>query len=518
MKYYSCLWILNLALTGTMTAVGQPHVSRLWLDYEAARRAGTEPELADFSYAGYHTGTRAIPSAAWKVFNVTDFGAVANDDKSDKEAVIAAIRAAEANGSGIIYFPPGRFRLNDESDPHNQPIHIRSSNIVLRGSGSGEGGTELFFERHMDPADPKKLWTCPYAIQIVGKGNTRVASAVVADARRETFSVQVAQADNFQPGDWVELAYLDNSPAAVAAAVAPHAVEPAWKTIINKGVEINEIHRIKAIDGATLTLMEPIHASVEVAKGWMVRKLEMLQEIGIEDLAFVGNWHDDFVHHKDAIHDGGWSCIEMARCANSWIRDCRFTDWNRPLAINRSAAITVQDIVMDGTPGHSSLTLQWTCHSLVQRLDDRASHWHAAGVAKTSSGNVFLRSSYADDTCFESHASQPRWTLLDNIAGGWKYGRWGGALVEQPNHLEGLIFWNYRNTGQGVEGEFRFMLEHSVYGRIIMPYVIGFHGNPQQWVTAQIKVLESNGAAVYPESLYEAQLKLRLALEGQSPP
>lgn len=505
--------ICSLVLGGTVAGDAQTNVSQLWQNFESARLSGTEPELADFSYAGYHTGTRELPRADWQVFDVTDFGAVADDDKSDKQAVVAAIRAAEANGSGIVYFPKGRFRLNDESDPHNQPIHIRESNIVLRGSGSGEGGTELYFERHMDPEDPKKLWTCPFAIQISGKGSTRVVSPVVADSLRETFSVQVEQADKFQQGDWIELRYKDNSPEAVAAAVAPYEVDPNWKSLINKGVEVNEIHRIKSIEGSTLTFMEPIHTRVYANKGWSVGKLQTLEEIGIEDIAFVGNWQDDFVHHKDAIHDGGWSCIELSRCANGWIRDCRFTDWNRPIAINRSAAITVQDIVMDGNPGHSAMTLQWTCHSLVQRIDDRASHWHAAGVAKTSSGNVFLRSSYCADACYEAHASQPRWTLMDNISGGWKYGRWGGALVEQPNHLEGLIFWNYRNIGAGESGDFQFMRFDDIYGRIIQPYVIGFHGNPQQWVESQIRVLESNGERVYPESLYEAQFKLRLAME-----
>lgn len=53
------------------------------------------------------------------------------------------------------------------------------------------------------------------------------------------------------------------------------------------------------------------------------------------------------------------------------------------------------------------------------------------------------------------------------------------------------------------------MRPDSEYGRIIMPYVIGFHGRPQAWVESEIIVLESNGSSVYPESLYEAQVELR---------
>ena len=90
------------------------------------------------------------------------------------------------------------------------------------------------------------------------------------------------------------------------------------------------------------------------------------------------------------------------------------------------------------------------------------------------------------------------------------YGRWGGAEQNQPNHLHGLVFWNYKNTGAGEPGKYHFMRPNSKYGRIIMPYVIGFHGNLQAWVESEIKVLESNGSAVYPESLYEAQFELRM--------
>ena len=90
------------------------------------------------------------------------------------------------------------------------------------------------------------------------------------------------------------------------------------------------------------------------------------------------------------------------------------------------------------------------------------------------------------------------------------YGRWGGAQHNQPNHLRGLVFWNYNNTGAGEPGEFHFMRPDSVYGRNIMPYVIGFHGNPQAWVEKEIEVLESNGTPVQPESLYEAQFELRM--------
>lgn len=501
--------VLALGLLAKV-AVAAENTSRLWEQFVEAKRTGAEPVLADFSYAGYHAGDRDIPDVKAEVFDVTRYGAVPDDEKSDRAAIIEAIAAAEKNGSGIVHFPKGRFLVNEESDPHNQPIFIKSSHIVLRGAGSGAGGTELFMARHMDPANPKQLWTSPFMFQFVGKGKTGKQEAVTADARRQTHGVTVAEASAFEAGQWVVLTLENNSPEVVAAAVAPYKVDPAWSSLVEKGVRIQEFHRIESVQGGRVVFKTPLNSNIKVAEGWNLQRIAPLQEVGVEDIAFTGNWQDEFVHHQDAIHNGGWSMLAFTNCANGWVRRCRFTNTNRVLAVNRSAAITVEDLVLEGKRGHNAVTLEGSSHCLVQRVQDRASHWHAGGVTGPSSGNVFLDCAYPADTCYESHAAQPRWNLFDNISGGWMYGRWGGAAFNQPNHLHGLVFWNYRNIGAGEPGKFHFMRPDDIYGRIIMPYVIGFHGNPQEWVTEEIAVLESNGRPVKPESLYRAQLELRL--------
>lgn len=491
--------------------------SVLWEDFVEAKQEGRIPVLADFSYSGYHAGDKEIPHPDWPVFCITEFGGIPDDGKSDRDAFLAAIEAAEKSGSGIIRFPPGRFRINEEMDPHNEPIVIRSSRIILRGAGSHAGGTEIFIARHMDPADPRKLWTCPYVIQFEGKDRDGPAIRVAGPVRRSSFSVEVSDGAAFAEGDWVELRYLDNSPQAIDEALQGYQPDPRWTGILEQGVEVNEYHLVVRVEKNRLTFREPIHATVSAADGWTVRKISALEEVGVEGISFTGNWKEAFVHHKNAIHDGGWSVLRIVSCVNGWVRDCRFTDVNRCIALVNSAAITLEDIQMEGNPGHNAISLIQASHCLVQRITDHARHWHASGVAKPSSGNVFLRSEYNPDTCFESHASQPRWTLFDNISGGWKYGRWGGALHLQPNHLEGLVFWNYRNTGAGEEGRFHFMRPESdsEYGRIVRPFVIGFHGTPQEWVESEIRFLESNGQPVHPESLYEAQLEYRRSQEKE---
>lgn len=491
-------------------------VSKLWTQFVEARRTGATPILADFSCAGYQRGEAPIPDAVWKIFDVTSFGAVPNDAISDRPALLQAIHAAEENGSGIIFFPPGRYRLNEESDPPNTPIDIRGSRIVLRGSGSGSGGTEIFMSRPMEAAQPAQIWTSPYLLRFQGRGVAGRPVRVAADSPREGHEVEVANASAFRPGDWVCLRVRDRSPEGITEAVAPHAADPRWTNLVRDGVAIDEFHCIERVVGRRLRFKEPIHADVKAGRGWTVVEFHPLVEAGVEDIAFVGNWHEPFVHHKNAIHDGGWSLLSLNSCANGWVRRCRFTDSNRPLTSAGSSGLTIEDIVIDGNPGHHAVALNGTCHSLVRRVQMLTAQWHAGGVAGTSSGNVFLDCRYPPDTCYESHASQPRWTLFDNVSGGWLYGRWGGALSNQPNHLRGLVLWNYENTGTGEPEPFHFMRPErdSEYGRAIMPFVIGFHGAKQAWVESEIEVLESNGTPVEPRSLYEAQLDLRSHTPG----
>jgi hypothetical protein len=512
---------LSLLIASTLNAT----VSSLWTQYTEAKAAGTETTLADFSCAGYRHGEVPLPTPQWRVFDVTDYGAVADDGLSDKVAIQAAINAAVAHGSGIVFFPPGRFRINEPSESNpwvNTPIVVRGSNIVLRGSGHGPGGTELFAERHMNLRNETQLWTAPAMIHFLGTGKrSSPADYLAAPANRGTHTITTTNTPDFAPGDWVVLEMQDNRPDSVAAVVAPHAVESGWTDLINNGVRTAEIHQVASIGSNTITFKEPVHMAMpthaEASHHARVIGFAPLTEVGVEDIAFVGNWKTAFVHHayylddagKRVSHDSAWSALEFSNTVNSWIRDCRFTDWNYGIKISVSAAVTVLRIELDGNPGHNALTMNSSSHCFAGMIHDRARHWHACGVAGLASGNVFWQSEYSADSCFEAHSSQPRWTLFDAVAGGWMYGRWGGSVSNQPNHLRGLVLWNYRNTGPGVAGAFHFFRPSSVYGRIVMPYIVGFHGRSQSFAESTVEVLESNGTPVEPQSLYEAQYKLR---------
>jgi hypothetical protein len=92
-------WSLNAALPFDLAAG----------EYEVLLRNGLGSD-------SYPAGKLTIKPHAevWKtkVFNATDYGAVANDGFDDTVAVKTALEAIKANGGGILYFPRGRYQIN----------------------------------------------------------------------------------------------------------------------------------------------------------------------------------------------------------------------------------------------------------------------------------------------------------------------------------------------------------------------------------------------------------------------
>ena len=118
--------------------------SALWRQFKSATLAGAEPVLPDFSFAGYDYSESSIPDTSdWTVYNVTNYGAVADDTGFDDAGIQAAIDAAEAGGGGIVYFLAGQFRVSPNTNL-NESIVLQGDNILLKGSGFGTGGTEIF--------------------------------------------------------------------------------------------------------------------------------------------------------------------------------------------------------------------------------------------------------------------------------------------------------------------------------------------------------------------------------------
>ncbi|NDD82078.1 MAG: DUF4955 domain-containing protein, partial [Verrucomicrobia bacterium] len=138
---------------------------------------------------------------------------------------------------------------------------------------------------------------------------------------------------------------------------------------------------------------------------------------------------------------------------------------------------------------------------------------HSCSTGNRSAGSVVWRWKLTRESSVDSHGNGPYATLIDRVDGGTMT-RSGGPAPSFPNHLRWMVFWNFSydaddrqpiNLWNHVKGE---------EAKIVRPLFVGLHGKPVTLKEDTLAGNESPGRAVEPESLYEAQLALRL---GQLP-
>ena len=497
-----------------------------------AKEHGTEPILPDFSYSGYHYFNKPVPDVTHPVFDVTEYGAIPNDDVSDQSAIVSAIAAAEENGRGVVFFPPGEFLVNTDADKndegYNEPIYIHSSNIVLRGSGSRKGGTIIRQVNHMPPTGDN-LYSSPYMFVFKPPSTSRrTLTRIKESAERETFWITVNNASRLSVGQWVWVSKTVNSVEGVNEFLAPRSpnlTTKFWGVLLQEGIQIQEEHSIAEIQGNRVRLNEPLHIRVNHAYNWEVKSYPHIEEVGVEDISFHGSFFESFVHHKNAIHDGGYSLLEFNRCVNSWVRRVSLVHASRAFKTVNSVAVSVYQVTLAGNKGHAALNSQGSYgiwfglsediagqppYSTVPLINAQRStraipgQHHGTGMSHSSTGNVIYRYDMSPNQPLDIHKTDPSYAnLYDCVNNGRLSGSSGGGVP--PHHLRHLVFWNYNHGGDVTHYNF-----WQGYLKFLFPIIVGFHGNPATFNESDLEILESNGEAVAPESLFDAQLALRL--------
>lgn len=525
------------------------------------KNAAEDNLLLDFSYAGYmHGETAPLEAAAlgYKVYNVMDYGAVPNDGKSDRDAFLACVEAAtgvkfaESNknltlahkekANAIVYFPEGEFILHTTADnytadgvTYSRTIQIRAGNFVLRGAGRDK--TTLVMQDPNLPTDATVLYSSPLMIDFKHNSGLTEGPKVTKNAAKGSFSVEVASATALKVDSWVCLSVQNNDPDYVAKELKEGNLAAGELTashdIIKNGVKVYEYHQIKAIDGNVVTFYEPIHHEVDInytnntsngGYNWNVMSFPHYENVGIEDLTFKGNCRSNFTHHGSWEDDGAYKPLGMTRLVNSWMRRVRFTSVSEACSVTNCSNVSVYDVIIDGKRGHSSIRSQVSTRVFIGATVDKsngylvdspttfvegAGQYHAVGVSKPSIGTVLWRNVWGSDACFESHATQPRATLIDCCTGGWMKYRQGGDANQVPNHLADLTVWNFCSVTPN-NGTFNWWDHSSQWWKFLPPIVVGFHGQATTFDESQMTINSSNGIPVNPESLFEAQIKERL--------
>lgn len=493
-----------------------PGGSQAWQTFLREKQTGGPTTLPDYSYAGYGLAGSEPEQADLPIFNVTDYGAKPDDNQSDRRAVEAAIADASKNGGGIILFPPGRFLMN-EQDGRTAGIEINADHIILRGAGSGPGGTELYMRHHLDPTNPSKMWSTPklFTFHLPPEKNVRPTLAkVIGKSPRETFAIEVDDTSQIKVGDYVILHSQD--PDALPGLLAGLEPWDIWASTIKNGIRISgEKHRVERIEGNRLIFAEPIHIDIDPRYGWTVAASPFGVGWGVEDITFRGEAPAPFVHHKDAVYDSGWGFLEFVRGEYPYVRRCRFTNSSISVTFSACYGATAINCAIEGNRGHDAIISGYYSYGTLIAfcLDDSdGGTFHGYAANQGAVGTVIYRCK-SSDRGLDWHASGPYATLIDASHGGLI--GCGGSHLLLPNHLQYLTLWNYEQTAGEVYKnlnwwEPRVGKERYGMAKVVKPTIVGFHGLPTTFLESSCQLVESYGTPVQPESLFEAQLKLRL--------
>jgi hypothetical protein len=145
---------------------------------------------------------------------------------------------------------------------------------------------------------------------------------------------------------------------------------------------------------------------------------------------------------------------------------------------------------------------------LIRNCHFNGAQHHGAGTGYGAAGTVVTRSTLAQDQNIDIHSGQPYATLFDDIEGGI-FSDLGGPEPGHPHHGKHLVLWNFTHQASK-EHHYNFwdLAKRRNY-TIASPILAGFRSN-NKVSFENTGINESQGEKVFPSSLFDAQLSLRL--------
>jgi hypothetical protein len=472
-------------------------------------------KIMDFSSAGYMGGGLALPTVpVQRTVEPSGKG----DDTAAIQAAIDGVAAMPLQGNfrGAVLLAPGIFICSNT-------IYIPTNGVVLRGSGSGVGGStiQMLGGRHVAivsgngrgrrtrPAiDDEDL---PAPGQSANGGRTFIADAYVPSG---TTSFTVADATGFSAGDtieirrpvtaaWVKFMGMDN--------LTRDGQPQTW---IRAGTVIPIERRIAAISGNKITLDVPLSDSFDSRylnpPGTAVVKIRppaRLTQIGIEHLHIESP--PQRVNHTQELY----TALRIAG-EDCWVRDVIIDETMNSVSIG-GRRITLENVTVNRKALHlgASKPAEFAPNGdqiLLNRCSVNADNvWFAATGAGHSGPIVFLNCTFSGDGRIEGHM---RWTtgmLLDNCSlpdGGIDFKNRGAMGSGHGWGMGWAVAWNCVAKSYVIQqppGAFNWAIgcigERELMAR-------PFDTSP----TLAEGTFDSYGTPVRPRSLYLAQLAERL--------
>ncbi len=470
------------------------------LTYEALPKGD---QLLDFSGAGYMGGGVALPTVPVAKM-VSPSGA---DDTAAIQAAITAVSAMTATNGirGAVLLAPGTFQLDGS-------LSITASGVVLRGSGSGTGGTTLN-----------------------ATGSPRMIITVNGSGSQTEEGTPILLTDTYVPSGAKTIHVASTTGLAVGKNVlVDRTVTQAWlhfmvmddlyrdgapETWIAAGGVSRQDRTITAINGMAVTLDMPITDSYDATyttpPGITIAPYTFagrLEQVGIEALHMVAPMA------TVPISDPLFGVLSLSAVENAWVRDVVADEFTTGMVIGGTAKwITIEDSTVERTAA----------------IDGSAGYPFDYSVA--GQATLVLRCTASGDNVF-SYATQDRANgpnvVLDMTVKGTPintqpHQRWATGLlldnVSSPTGGISLMDRGWDGSGHGWAIGFGVVWNGVSSGMLIqqppgsMNWAIGSTGTLQHSAAPGSDAgilpegtIDSAGVAVSPRSLYLEQLCERL--------
>lgn len=285
----------------------------------------------DYSYCGYHRSEQPIP-AVKTVTYVTPSG---QDDAARIQAAIDWVSQQKPDKQtgfrGAVLLGEGTFTISE-------PLRIRTSGIVLRGSGRDktilrktgyDRGAAIYIEGTRDLIIRDTL-----SISDVQPGSLTIS---IANSQKLTAKsrITICRPSTQEWIDYLGCASFGGGKRMGYWAWHPGEIDLRWN------------RQITAVKGNQVTLNAPITCSIEQrwggAKAMVYEDKGKISECGVENLSL----ESDYDHARPFDEDHCWDGVYVAEAENCWVRMVNFQHFaGSAIVVQKSAQqVTVEDCI-----------------------------------------------------------------------------------------------------------------------------------------------------------------------------
>ena len=279
--------------------------------------------LHDFSHAGYHGGGLPLPNITENIVDVTlppysaDFKGL-GDATSSLQQALDDVGAA---GGGVVYLPPGTYRIAPPQGKDNA-LTISYSNTILRGAGAD---SSFLFNDQSYMRQKSVIYMAPqWASWFSSAGQS---TEIRYDLTEPTRVIPVESVSGYHEGD--DVVVLNT---ATDAFIAEHGMTGMWTTDAMKGVahkrridSVDTDRRLLILDSPTrYPLKKRDLARVHKAKPHLAEcALENLS-IGMRENPKEGWEEEDYNVTGTGAYDAHFAqAVRIEFVENSWVKGVR---------------------------------------------------------------------------------------------------------------------------------------------------------------------------------------------------